>query len=399
PPAGGGALPGGGAGARHPPAPHDTGSQRGLAAGCLTGLAFLIKGPVGVVLPLLIVLAGRTAAGREILPRPRAALLAVAGWLAVVLPWGLAFVERVGAGAAAAIVRGEALDRFFAGTDHVEPPWFFAAVVAVGFFPWIGPLVVALPRALFQRDDPAARTALYAAAGLIVGLLFFSIGKSKLASYAVPLAPLAAILAAWELGQELRAPRERTLAPTVLVALLAAAAVALLIARDVGLPAEAASFAPAGAAVLGVGSLAAMAGLLLRRPRIVWGAAALASTTLLVAATALLLPAIASRRSARALIDGVPALASTERSLVVVDMRVPSLTYYLDRVPELVPMERLAERIRNGDRPLFVFDEGDLTHAPAAVERLERVGAHGKYVVLREEPSPRVPLDASAPDG
>ena len=36
--------------------------------GLLLGLAFLVKGPVGVVLPLLMILAGRTATGRDVMP-------------------------------------------------------------------------------------------------------------------------------------------------------------------------------------------------------------------------------------------------------------------------------------------------------------------------------------------
>jgi hypothetical protein len=63
-------------------------------------------------------------------------------------------------------------------------------------------------------------------------------------------------------------------------------------------------------------------------------------------------------------------------------MKVPSLTYYLDRVPEEVAMRDLERRLDEPDRSLYVFDEGDLARAPVFVEGLERLGARGKYVVL-----------------
>ena len=153
---------------------------QGLAVGCLLGLAFLIKGPVGVLLPLLIMLGGRTASGREILPRLRTTAQALAGWCLIVLPWGLSFLRRVGATEVLATLRVETAERYFAGTTHVEPAWFYLPIVVVGFLPWAAPLFVALGRLVVGYRDPATRTARYAAAGLVLGLVFFSFGKSKL---------------------------------------------------------------------------------------------------------------------------------------------------------------------------------------------------------------------------
>ena len=51
--------------------PDETGRYRTGAIGALLGLAFLAKGPVGVLGPLIVMLAGRTATGRSVLPRWR----------------------------------------------------------------------------------------------------------------------------------------------------------------------------------------------------------------------------------------------------------------------------------------------------------------------------------------
>ena len=211
----------------------------GFVTGCLLGLAFLIKGPVGTVLPLLILLAGRTASGAAILPRVFTAVQAFAGWCLVVLPWGVAFIRRVGVDAVLSTLRVEAAERYFDGTVHVEPAWFYAPVMLVGFLPWAAPLVVAIGRVVAGYRDPATRMPRYAAAGLLVGLLFFSMGQGKLPSYILPLAPLAALLVAWELGQELRRPGARILGSSLLAATLGAFAVAFGIAgatRLEGLP-------------------------------------------------------------------------------------------------------------------------------------------------------------------
>ncbi|NIM02056.1 MAG: hypothetical protein GTN89_16190, partial [Acidobacteria bacterium] len=59
----------------------DDGARAAWPYGVLTGLAFLIKGPVGVVLPLLMMLAGRTAAGRPVAPSLRGAMAGGAAWV------------------------------------------------------------------------------------------------------------------------------------------------------------------------------------------------------------------------------------------------------------------------------------------------------------------------------
>ncbi len=350
--------------------------------GALLGLAFLAKGPVGVLLPLLVMLAGRTAVGREVVPSPTAWLRASAAWCAVVLPWGLAFLRRVGFPAVAEVLRSEVLERYFVGTTHVEPPWFYAKVVLVGLMPWVAPLSVALARVWRLRKDPLASTALYAAAGLVAGLLFFSIGQGKEMSYILPLAPLAAILITWELGRELEAPAERTLGPTLLAGTAAAAAVLLALAAALELRDEARTVAICGATCFGAGAWFAGAGVLRRRPRWVYGSVAAATAGTFLAAVIVLFPAIGERKSARPLVLAIPELRA-ERPLVTVEIRVPSLTYYLGRMPEEIEMNAFESRAERGDDPLFVLADVDLEVVPQALfSRLREVGRHGKFRVF-----------------
>ncbi len=365
------------------------GVYAGATIGALLGLAFLAKGPVGVILPLLAILAGRTATTREILPRARAALAGVCAWGLVVLPWSLAFVERLGFRVAFSTIRSEVLDRYFATTRHEEPYWYYAGVFLVGFFPWAAVFLVGMVRAIRRWGDPAARTATYATAGFLAGFVLLSVGRAKLPNYLLPLAPLAPIIASWEIGQELSARGRRPLGAWLTTASLGLGSAGLAAVVWVG------KFAPyrrvilAGAILLGAGAVAAAVSLAQRCCRMVFGSAAAAGflTTLLVVVVAY--PALARSRTTEPLVRAVPELGSG-RPVVVVERHLPSLSFYLDRVPESIPMEGVSRRLESSDRPLLVVVESDLGALPEAVRsRLREVGRSPGYVVL----------DAPAGDG
>ena len=130
----------------------------------------------------------------------------------------------------------------------------------------------------------------------------------------------------------------------------------------------------------------AVPAVLRHRPRTVYLAAALASAAFLLAATTVFLPAHAERRSARALVESAPDLHG-DRPVVVVEMRLPSLTWYLDRIPEKVSSVELAGRLRRGDDPLLVFDRVDLALVePALHRRLAEIARAGKYRLLEARP-------------
>ena len=363
--------------------PRDRPGYVAVATGALIGLAFLIKGPVGVILPLLVILAGRTASRRELLTSWRSLLLGILAAAAVVLPWGLAFLRRVGGPAVGDTLREQVLERYFVGHDHVSPAWFLVAVMFVGFLPWGSALIAGLIRVGSRWRDPAARTALYAAAGLVAGLIFFSLGKSKLPTYILPLAPLVALVITWELEQEVQRARGSRLVAWSLTSSCVLLAVGLAWAGVSRLEEGPRRVALLGAAVFAVGALASVPGALRRRPRWVYGTVAAAGLTFLLVAVVVLPHDLSRRRSTADLIEAVPALAGTTR-VAVVDMKLPSLTFYLDRVPEKIDLGQLETRLRRRDELLLVFDERDLSRvAPAAMKGLTEVGRQGKYVVFR----------------
>jgi 4-amino-4-deoxy-L-arabinose transferase-like glycosyltransferase len=362
--------------------PEGTGLQRSAVIGGLLGLAFMIKGPVGVALPLVVMLAGRTATGRDVLPSLKTLVTALLAWCAVVLPWGLVFIQRVGGGAAAGTLKTEALERYFAGTAHVEPWWFYTKVAAVAFLPWAAPLAIGIVRALARWRDPDSPTGPYAASGLVAGLVFFSLGKGKLANYILPLAPLAALVVTFELGQELVHPKRRRAGPSLVATTLVAVAIALGVAAVLRLENRMQGVAYIGAATFGLAAIVSLYGMLKSSPRLVYGAAAAGSIVFLVAVVAGIPPVLATTRSAAQLVAAVPALASS-RPVVVVDVSLPSLTYYADRVPERSTGAKLAERLGRGDDPLIVLEEVDWPALPKETRaRLREIGRSGTLRVL-----------------
>jgi len=367
---------------------HDhTEIERSGVIGGLLGLAFLVKGPVGVLLPLVMILAGRTATGRDVVPSVKTAVTAVLASVAVVLPWGLVFIQRVGRVNVIHLLRSEVVDRAIAGTTHVEPWWYYLAVCLVAFLPWAGPLFIGTVRGLSSWRDPDSPTGPYAAAAFAAGLVFFSLSKGKLPNYILPLAPVAALVVTFELGQELVNPTKRRLGASMVATTLVAIASGLGIAGSIALSGAMQTAAFVGAGVFGVAALIALFGMLTSSPRTVYGAAALGSFAFLLAVVVIAPAVLAGTRSAAPLVDAVPALRSV-RPLVLVDMNLPSLTYYADRVPEKVTGDKLAARIERGDNPLIVLADEDRDRLPMALRVRLRELAHSGTLRVFEPAGP-----------
>jgi len=207
------------------------------AAGLAMGFGFLAKGPSTLAMPALMLAAGMLVVPREGRPSwgeaGRAFGGAAALALAVAAPWFLWMGAK----------HGDAFWRVaFGQMEHLteerhegfrESPLFFVPVLAGAFLPW----VLFLPSALrgLRRSDPSpgARFTLLMALAAGTSFLFWSLSASKNPHYAlVFLPPLAAVVGAWiapaPAGEPAWFRRARFLAATALApALLVAAAVGL----------------------------------------------------------------------------------------------------------------------------------------------------------------------------
>ena len=214
------------------PRPRDSGRRKWLAAsGAALAAGFLTKGPVGVVLPALIVgppavrrcfVEGRREAAG---PGPRLARLAGdAGLLAVIclglaLPWFAAMTAAHGTAYLERFFVAENLERFAtARYNDPRPLWYYVPIVFGGLLPW-SPLMLVWWRPLrrvaarARRIEPAeAWLALWALAPLV----FYSLSVGKQPRYVLPVLPPLAILLARGVSRALAAAdgrgRDRLLA-------------------------------------------------------------------------------------------------------------------------------------------------------------------------------------------
>lgn len=178
----------------------------GFAGFC--GVAVLAKGPVGVLLPALVVgiFLLFTGQGKAwVQPLRLVAMLAL--FLGVTLPWYAAAAKANGAEFLGGFLGFSNLQRFTQVIyDHPGPPWFYLPWLLILLFPWSLFLPGAIGRSGFWRrtrwsslpdpPHPGATVSLFLLLWLLVPLAFFSIAATKLPGYILPIVPAGALLVA-----------------------------------------------------------------------------------------------------------------------------------------------------------------------------------------------------------
>ena len=168
----------------------------------LIALAILAKGPVGIVVPALIIGSFGLYLGifrqlwREM--RPLSGILII---LAIALPWFILVTLANGQTYIDSFFGYHNFQRFTEVVNKHSAPWYFYFfVVLVGFAPWSIYLPVAIARTRFwqrsywRRQPRSAQLSLFALFWFGCIFSFFTISVTKLPSYVLPLIPAAAIL-------------------------------------------------------------------------------------------------------------------------------------------------------------------------------------------------------------
>ena len=175
-----------------------------LAFYILIGAAILTKGPVGIVLPGLIVclflfyLNNFIKVWQE--AKPLRGLLIVA---AIALPWYVLVALRNGSNYIDSFFGYHNVERFTSVVNRHSAPWYFYfIVVLVGFAPYAVYLPAAMAKLKFWdikhwRSQPRSQQLGLFTFIWFVGVFgFFTIAVTKLPSYVLPLMPATAILIA-----------------------------------------------------------------------------------------------------------------------------------------------------------------------------------------------------------
>ncbi len=185
------------------------------------GLAVLSKGAIGIALPGLALVAYSLWQRDWNLWRRLHLGSGVLLLLLVAAPWFIAISLHNPSFAEFFFVR-EHFQRFaLQGHQRAGPWWYFAAVLALGALPWIGLLPTALrlgvrPRILNDRGVDPHR---FLVAWCLVIFVFFSLARSKLPFYVLPILPALALLTALGLKELSGRQLAARFAPIVLFAL------------------------------------------------------------------------------------------------------------------------------------------------------------------------------------
>ncbi|HEX2226806.1 MAG TPA: glycosyltransferase family 39 protein [Candidatus Binatia bacterium] len=170
------------------------------------GAGTLIKGAVALVLPGIVIFSYLLLTRRWSLVRRLRVGSGALLYLLIVLPWYV-LSEMRNPGYLHYFILEEHLLRYTSAEFERSQPWYyFIAVAAVGFFPWIGLLPQAVHEAWRRRREGINQ---FLGFWAVLPVLFFSFSQSQLPQYILPVLPAFALITGRFLSERLTgvAPR------------------------------------------------------------------------------------------------------------------------------------------------------------------------------------------------
>lgn len=162
------------------------------AAGLISGLAVLVKGPMVIVI-MIVLFAIESFRYRK---RPGLESLAAVGLMAlVILAWLVPAVLTGGSAYGEEMVVDQSVGRAFSSWVHAAPPWFYLVRAPLTFFPWALIVAVALWHAFRQRKEDDWAGFLLSWFGAV--FVPYSLISGKLDVYMLPAMVSAALLVGW----------------------------------------------------------------------------------------------------------------------------------------------------------------------------------------------------------
>ena len=195
-----------------------------VLAGAAAGGGFLMKGPVAVAVPAVVLLPIWWLDRRTVRPSWTGVLAATATAALVGLPWYAAMFAAHGVPYLESFFLTDNLERFTTSRfNEPRPLWFYPAVIAGGLLPWtvfaVGPMAGAAAGAVRGRltwSSQERRLWVWALAPLV--LFMVSVGQQP--RYVLPILPPLAILLASAIERRARDSSRGLAWPTVVTAAL-----------------------------------------------------------------------------------------------------------------------------------------------------------------------------------
>lgn len=170
------------------------------------GVGTLLKGPIGTILPAMVIFFYLLIAWKWAVLRSMNFVLGAVIFFAIVAPWYI-WVEVRNPGYLHYFLWEENFVRFL--TPHFQRPgpwYYFLFVLMIGFLPWT-PLIPVVMKDLWKRlpEENAVFLAVWSA----LPFLFFSLSSSKLPHYILPMYPPLCILTGQTLASILTNPSRK----------------------------------------------------------------------------------------------------------------------------------------------------------------------------------------------
>ncbi|HLZ46812.1 MAG TPA: glycosyltransferase family 39 protein [Gemmatimonadales bacterium] len=387
--------------------------ERPVLAWAAIGLGSLTKGPVAILVPLITLIPYALLTGRRV--RQLFPPLGIVVFLIVALPWFLAVSHRVPEFPRYVFVR-ETFERVTTTSFHrTAPVWYYLPIVPIAAFPWIVPALGKIKNWrwvwLARRVNVQAQETMLLACWIIGPLLFFTLNRSKLPQYVLPLMPPFALAAARlltrqesELGGGIAVARRTYTAIAVFMG-LALASLTLWLPAPISLtPAERAAIPPTALA-LGI-VLLISAGLVWYAGRAVHSRPALAvmGYALVVIATPIvsgrLLAAVGEDRSAATLARVIHNSGGDRVAVMGVSAFPTSLPFYLRRtipVATATGDELTSTFIADHQKDFRADSTGPLKPADAWRERIAHCRTPTVFVARAGDMRFRAQLDSVLP--
>ena len=197
------------------------------------GLAMLVKGPVGFLIPvstalLMAVTTGGRRRIRRLLPAWGVVLFLVIG-----LSWYLAILFMATPEAIKSLFIDEPLNWAAGNAGGIQTrAWYYLPLLLGGLFPWSLFLAAALVSLFRQGKLREQRPLLFLLFWFLGGLILFSLGGKKAIRYLLPILPAAALLTGWyfhQLQQRHKAGWGAMTAGTLVTLLTSAISITLLL--------------------------------------------------------------------------------------------------------------------------------------------------------------------------
>ncbi len=174
-------------------------------------LAVLTKGPIGAVLPGLVIFIYLISTRRLGLLKEMQILPGIIVFMAMVTPW-FVLMERANDGYLEYFILKQHLGNFLGGEGamkprHPEPFYYYVPILLAGLLPWSALLPQSIVRGWTEKRQGDNGLSRFLVIWVMATFIFFSAATSKLSTYLLPVFPACALLMACYLTDFIDRPR------------------------------------------------------------------------------------------------------------------------------------------------------------------------------------------------